>query len=131
MEIKTHELEGAALDWAVANAMGMDCQVVGNSFDTSWLEDRLDGSRSRIFGRYRPSTDWSQGGPLIDAHSISFATIGTGRRDENGKEPVVSIISGVDGGIGQASTHLVAACRAIVFAKLGDCVEIPDELGAA
>lgn len=149
MKIKTSELSGGALDFAVANAVEA-WKTAHQLFPTWTLDATFSGVQPMIYSdgeafcqlipnnpmrqdaqKYSPSTDWSQGGPLIDAHSISFATIGTGRRDANGKEPVVSIISGVDGGVGQGPTHLIAACRAIVHAKVGESVEIPDDLVTA
>ena len=54
--MKTNELTGAALDWAVAKCEGI------------YFEDFED------FERYAPeySTDWSQGGPIIEREGISL-----------------------------------------------------------
>jgi len=117
--VKTADLTRAPLDWAVTVAMGMKYQIVGNSFDTSWLEDRPDGSRSRVFGRYRPSTDWGQGGPLISEYMVRFVSCHVGWD---------ACLFGGHGSHGQAETHLIAACRAIAAAKLGDTVDVPEVL---
>lgn len=73
---------------------------------------------------WTPSVDWSQGGPLIEEHSVCLATVG-------GKwfaafEPGQGLMEWNDSGSGD--TALVAACRAIVHAKLGETVKIPVEL---
>lgn len=92
---------------------------------------------SRTLDRYSPSTIWSQGGPLIDKYQIRFYGVqylkGRGRGDYIGATiGFAQTVSGenaqewADVGIGTA--HLVAACRAIVAAKLGDEVEVPEEL---
>lgn len=108
MKIKTSELEGAALDWAVAKA-------VGSSTIT------LDGG---LWYRghnclWSPSTDWSQCGPLIAEHKILFDT------DDWSIIWATAGNSNISKG---GDSHLIAACRAIVAAKLGDVVDVPEEL---
>jgi hypothetical protein len=70
-------------------------------------------------GVYSPSTDWAQGGPLIDAYRIAF------------EDGIVDFYACLPGGEGYGKTHLIAACRAIVVAKLGEAVDIPTELVVA
>ena len=106
VEVKVSELEGAALDWAVAKAVGLP-----NVHDMDPDE-------------YQPSTDWSQGGVLLEKHYIEIS-IGdedywanrtcTSRYDDEPRR--------YPGG-----TMLIAACRAIVAAKLGDTVSVPRDL---
>ena len=130
--IKTSELEGAALDGAVAKAVGVTRPEIGD-----------DGSlqkRPRIFCtagggmgtmpykmEYRPSTDWSVGGPLIADGVYMLCR----------QNPLFPIPVGTEGWIAaheglpllfDGPTPLIAACRAIVAAKLGDEVEVPEEL---
>ena len=69
VEVKTTELIGPALDWAVAKADGHEPIVtpfknsIGNAlYLAEWAQ------REGI--RWQPSTDWSQGGPLIEKHGI-------------------------------------------------------------
>jgi hypothetical protein len=100
--MKTNELTGAALDWAVAmaeNWAGADFEV-------------------------KPySTDWSQGGPIIERE---FITIINAAGDDVwsaypiADDPVAHRKSG--------PTPLIAAMRCYVASKLGDEVEIPEEL---
>jgi hypothetical protein len=116
IEVKTAELEGAALDWAVAQ---VDCvKVEYRGFG------RLDPVNDWDAHSYSPSTDWAQGGPLLEKHYIELS-IGdedywanrtcTSRYDDDPRKY-------------PGATMLIAACRAIVAAKLGDTVSVPAEL---
>lgn len=98
--MKTSELTGSALDWAVAmaeNWAGADFQV-------------------------KPySTDWAQGGPLIEREEIRIVKVANG---------VWGAVYS-SGNIGRehfAKTPLIAAMRCYVASKLGDEVEVPDGL---
>ena len=137
IEVKVSELIGPALDWAVANAIGADIEIKANYVEINHLVDRPDGSRSRVWEPFKPSTNWSQGGPLIHKYEIIFfrtqylkgrgrgkflsATIGFAQTvsKENAKQWA---------DIGSGFPHLIAACRAIVEAKLGDTVQVPADL---
>ena len=57
MPMKTSELTGAALDWAVAKCEGVLMRWERSTHDEAPLE-------------YSPSTDWAQGGPIIERESI-------------------------------------------------------------
>ncbi|TDX21651.1 uncharacterized protein DUF2591 [Modicisalibacter xianhensis] len=111
MKIKTEELEGTALDWAVMKATGAPDDVATKLV--------VDG--------FRPSTDWAQGGPLIERFNIDLSWEGEGN--------ICGLATHPDPEIGQSGqygwygkTHLVAAMRAIVGFELGDSVSIPSEL---
>ena len=106
--MKTSELTGAALDWAVAKAEGRtdvrvddDGELVG--------QDEFDYS-----------TDWAQGGPIIEREKIAVWH----RGDEWPWRAQQSDTSHLKGG----PTPLIAAMRCYVASKLGDEVEIPEEL---
>ena len=128
MLIKTNELIGTALDWAVELAKGTHWS--GNGY---FVFKNPDGT-TRIFERkpeWRYSTDWSQAGPIIEREGIATAHFNYG--DGQTKEWRAEIL---DGGGYFASiefthtgpTPLIAAMRCFVASKLGDEVEIPDEL---
>jgi hypothetical protein len=109
--MKTSELTGVALDWAVAQAEGEDycdhdgVDNIGNAFEAT-----------------RYSTDWAQGGPIIERERIAL------RYDSNEQEWQATYPD-EDGWIyGWGSTPLIAAMRCYVASKLGDEVEIPEEL---
>lgn len=114
IEVKVSELEGKALDWAVAKIEGYD--LLRHPFRRAFIEGigHID---------YRPSTDWSQGGPLIDNHLISLADPGKHGGIWSAHILMVNTIQ-----ICSGATPLIAACRAIVAAKLGDTVQVPAEL---
>jgi hypothetical protein len=67
---------------------------------------------------YSPSTKWAQGGPLIDQHAstVTQAAYDAGWWAHIGNH------------IGEGKTPLIAVCRAIVAAKIGDVVGVPAEL---
>ena len=117
MKIKTNELTGDALDRAVAKREGIKLNE-GNT-----LSNDCDV--------YAPSTDWSQGGPIIEREGIAIDCV-----RKNGA--VDSWIAGLIyedkefGGVARAEefgpTPLIAAMRCFVASKLGDEMEIPEEL---
>jgi hypothetical protein len=100
--MKANELTGAALDWAVAQCENFP---VRHGFDDNCPEY---------------STNWAQGGPIIEREGISinshldgyewFARDYWGLNEQAAEKP------------------LVAAMRCYVAHKLGDTVEIPEEL---
>ena len=99
--MKTSELTGAALDWAVAKCEGE-------------LEHWPD---------IEYSTDWAQGGPIIERERIFVRPKTTDWR--------CWIYDGKGEGIKfdqNGSTPLIAAMRCYVASKLGDEVEIPQEI---
>jgi len=69
MKIKTSELTGAALDWAVAKCEGV--KVVKLKHGRATFSDPFDdGALNEMFINY--STDWAQGGPIIEREGISI-----------------------------------------------------------
>lgn len=124
--MKVSELAGAQLDYWVARAEGWTFgpphKVHG--WDV-WRDSSGDITGTIPAQAFTPSTDWSQGGPIIERERMTFATTGTGPRGENGFEPVVAItytgLRAMEG-----PTHLVAAMRAYVARKFGD--EVLDEV---
>jgi hypothetical protein len=75
-------------------------------------------------GSYRPSTDWTQGGPIIERERIFVRpkTVGGWR---------CWIYDGKGEGIKfdqHGPTPLIAAMRCYVASKLGDEVDVPEEL---
>lgn len=130
MKIQTTELTGRALDWAVAKATSAvmfneDCEF-GQKY--GWLV-RTGGDPCVITGLpvyvwialagFKPTTNWAQLGPLVSEHINYYANIGI--------EP--NFHQCRCGPIWAAGTSLeIAACRAIVAAKLGDTVDVPEVL---
>jgi hypothetical protein len=108
--MKTSELTGAALDWAVAKCEGGHIGVADNNV----FFDAHNGDGFTSFG---PSTDWSQGGPIIERERFEFRQAKTG------------MLASYQGGqTWFGPTPLIAAMRCYVTSKLGDEIEIPEEL---
>jgi len=133
MRINTSDLTGAALDWAVAKALGMHTLMARGGFPVfdsdAFAEYRNDYNDDKL-QRFCPSTDWAQGGPIIERERITlaygeseedwFACIGDSRRFDNDTPDGLEKLIG--------PTPLIAAMRCYVISKLGDEVEIPGEL---
>jgi len=114
--VKVEELDGSALDWAVANAVGI---FVHKSFAVGVIPFVLKSSDG---SRYSPTKDWRELGPLIDRYHISFDVVLT-------KNSVfVAAKTGGDEFWYAGENHLVAACRAIVAAYAGPTVTVPRDL---
>ena len=96
MQVKTSELTGAALDWAVAKCEGITLGVVYY---------------------FQPSTNWSQGGPIIERERITVIAMPNGTWATS--TPLHSF---------HHPTPLIAAMRCYVASKLGVEIEIPAEL---
>jgi len=103
--MKTSGLTGAALDWAVAECEGHDFP-----------------SADAVCGIFNPSTDWAQGGPIIEREEINTYHMRDGTWQAN-------LDYGMsDEGIYYGQTPLIAAMRCYVASKLGDDIEIPEAL---
>lgn len=114
--IKTSELIGNALDWTVAHLKGWKFEIDEDGFLI------FSGDLDHFAGDYcSPSTDHSQGGPIMDV-----AEIGVWPPDE--EHPYWTAgTKGVDQAF-TGPTALIAICRCYVASKRGDAVEVPDEL---
>lgn len=120
--LRTGELTGAALDWAVAKCeydnrrynYGSPCfsPTTKRVYETKGLQE--------IGVNFAPSEEWKQGGPIIEREGISinahldgfewFARDYWGLNEQAAEKP------------------LEAAMRCYVASKLGDTVEVPEEL---
>ena len=113
LKTKTSDLTGPALDWAVAK-----CEYPEQSINTAL------GFPYLVFGRFNPSTDWAQGGPIIERENLSvMPAAGEGWRSYKTHRVDWAQQCYADG-----PTPLIAAMRCYVASKLGDEVEIPEEL---
>jgi hypothetical protein len=112
MKVKTRELAGAALDLVVAKCEGL------------WFEDDtyihvLHDDDDCLY-----STDWAQGGYIIEREKMHLCPVIVDDKD------VWHAWSdyGISDWRAEGPTPLVAAMRAYVASKLGDEVEVLDEL---
>ena len=115
--MKTSTLTGAALDWAVAKCEGL---LLDNGGNLQVFDGEVKAHPSTLGTNYTPSTDWAQGGPIIEREGIATRENGDSedwyackRWDNHGKF---------------GTTPLIAAMRCYVASKLGDDVEIPEDL---
>lgn len=162
IKIKTSELTGVALDWAVAKCEEFkECIVFGRGT----VKDKgfyKEGSRDPMLLRpthnkwvkecegypwhtnqkiWEPSTNWSQGGPIIEREGIYLRAVRYEGHSLNGQW----LAQGSDSNTGAmmqwvkregwkrhyyvGPTLLIAAMRCYVASKLGgDEVDIPKEL---
>jgi len=105
--MKTSELSGAELDMWVAKA----------EEKLAWIS-----SNGKVYteeGWYSPSTDWSQGGPLIQREFVTIYP----ETYTSGDLWFASPFSGTESFEGE--TPLIAAMRCLVASKFGN--EVPDE----
>lgn len=115
MKIKTAEATGPALDWLVAIAEGYS-EWDGEAFF------RHRGAYCACFlAEWHPSTDWAQGGPIIEREKIDLAYHG-------GNGWRAAQVYRHDPATSYGPTVLIAAMRCYVASKLGDEVEITEEL---
>lgn len=126
IEVKVSELIGPALDWAVAKAEGQYLTVFKDYNGRDYLcHDPMEND----LPEWSPSTNWGQGGALIEKYQMDLTFERRGLvyscRCENDGLPLLDS-DGCFGSYGE--THLIASCRAIVAAKLGDVVSVPAEL---
>jgi hypothetical protein len=129
--MKTSELTGAALDWAVAK-----CEGHTTVFNHQYTEDKkFDGWWQLGPNHWQPlrtySTDWTHGGPIIERECFARIvtnvsggfTVSTKVKEEDGDgEEFLRWVHG------SGPTPLIAAMRCYVASKLGDEVEVPNEL---
>ena len=111
--VKTSELTGDAIDWAVAKCEG---------HAGKWINDDLEGNH--IEKAYSPSTDWAQGGSIIEREGINLF-LRKGSIAKAGKPWLAYNDKHVEA---LGPTLLIAAMRCYVESKLGDRVEVPEEL---
>jgi hypothetical protein len=121
--MKTSELTGAALDWAVAK-----CEKY--PMDVWYDEEELPMIRDDEISEWKPSTDWAQGGPIIERDGISL----TSYLDEKDPYWIGSVECQYRDFNATAyyeecgPTPLIAAMRCYVASMLGDEVDVPEEL---
>lgn len=118
--MRTSELTGAALDWAVAMI-----EFPEPDYEN---DDRLVYVYGDDEFHFSPSTDWAQGGVIIERERIQITP--RGETTDMWEAIIFDNIFMDDGSdcfqIG--TTPLIAAMRCYVASKLGEEVEIPDEL---
>jgi hypothetical protein len=131
MKVKTSEAEGKVLDYLVAKCEGV--AVVYDRMNGWWETSDPRYAEPNDPEVFNPSTDWAQGGPVIEREKITLEHLyGAG---DTGADVWVAMLTCEDkkfGGVEcfeeQGPTALVAAMRCYVGSQLGNEVEVPDEI---
>lgn len=120
MKIKTSEAISRVLDWLVAKAERYPP-------DPAWLPecDIILWRNYVLLAPFSPSTNWSQGGPIGEREKIGASWSVEGHWMAyrfNPDDPLEA------DHLRYGPTELVAKMRCFVASRLGDEVEVPDEL---
>lgn len=142
--MKTKDLTGIALDWAVAVCLGGE-GLWYDTIATHWIKiDGKDRALAKSWAQsFTPSIDWAQGGPIIDREGIGllydagsacrppswFATPDDQCTVESHEGEYFDPAFMVDESAGtRGPTPLIAAMRCFVASKLGEEVDVPPAL---
>ena len=113
--MKTNELSGVVLDLAVAKCEGVPL-IAGCLF----TKDPKDGTH------YSPSTNWAQGGPIIEREKISLIWMQFSDEQYWLASIDVGTLEAPKECEARGDAPLIAAMRCYVLSKLGDEVQIPE-----
>lgn len=117
MRIRVSEAAPLQLDWLVAKCEGGCDPEYFNG--VVWITTGSFFARVRRI-EYTPSTNWSQGGHVIEREKLAIMHHDSG--------DVSAIVFRKQIHAKQGHTPLIAAMRCYVASKLGDEVDIPEEL---
>lgn len=108
--VKVSEVTDDALNWLVAKCEG-----------------QLLNDADNLLPKY--STDWAQGGPIIERVCVTIYASGACSIEPKNPDYWVAEILEADEMLTQyGPTPLVAAMRCYVASKLGEYVEVPEDL---
>ncbi|MCP8349327.1 DUF2591 domain-containing protein [Pseudomonas sp. FBF18] len=144
IEVKTADLVGEQLAWAVAKAEGLDVHVAKPHYGAPHrVFVNYRGEATERCERYNPHESWTLGGELIEKHQVSLSPPTSavhrnfGYMDKrNGYYESglwSSTIFGKERKHRRTAFHhpkkpLVVAMQAIVQLEFGDTVQVPKEL---
>lgn len=121
--MKTAELAGAALDWAVAKCEKKDIRAIGKF--------GVQVAIGNDYDLYAPSKYWAHGGPIIEREKLC---VGYSHQPDPSyhnlldPEAICWARTTAGGFLKAAPTPLIAAMRCYVASKLGEEIEIPEGL---
>ena len=117
--MKTSELSGVQLDWAVAK-----CELLNGAYYTLALDKDTDGTLRVNFGGMYPewSTDWQESGSIIEREGIQI------QKHKSGWVALPEDAQFSEEEYQEGSTPLIAAMRCYVASKLGEEVDLPVEI---
>jgi hypothetical protein len=120
--MKTQDLTGPALDWAVAKCEKLSVYTELMGMSLSMYATYVDFSDDYCHVLYTPSVHWGWGGPIIEREGITVRHIG------HSLDGQIWDAAYDEGDEVEADRPLIAAMRCYVASKLGDEVDIPEEL---
>lgn len=121
IQLRVEELSNVQLDAMVAHVEGWTTRTRsernGEAWNmVCWLYDEANGYGVK---RFQPSTDWADGGPIIEREQVSLHPP-TETSDWGAVGPASLTVTRMSG-----PTPLVAAMRAFLAARVGETVELP------
>lgn len=122
--IKTTDLIGRQLDWAVAKCLAQEngATYVTTSSGKLFISDPLNPP-GRL-NNFCPSKNWSQGGPIIQREGISLSYF-----DDHDSCPWDVCMQMKPRALDlEGFEPLVLAMRCYVSSKFGESIDVPEEL---
>lgn len=134
--MKTSDLIGPALDWAVAKCEGLNVftqPIANNQTKYCVFTTRTNYKGEEEYGPSSFSVNWAQGGPIIEREGLGVSQYNNIPDRPENRWQCVKYAGGMLLGnhrpiCAYGPTPLIAAMRCYVASKLGDEVEIPEEL---
>ena len=131
MKIKTNELTGDALNWAVAMCLGWAWKaddkgkiILARPYPQGLKAVvNATGMKTLALKRFQATANWSIAGPIIEGECIEVSCIHTTGWTPNSwdaRHPQRHYAKG--------PTPLVAAMRCYVASKFGDEIDVPKEI---
>ena len=119
--IKVSEATNTQLDWLVAKCEGHRVGIYNTGevylIDTPWKNKNT----IKWIAVFRPSSAWSQMGPIIERERISI-------RFWDNTQVVHTYMPNSGAEWSEGPTALIAAARCYVVSRVGEFTEVPDEL---
>ena len=133
MLVKTSELTGAALNWLVAKCEGFKYVHASPAWKNKHgacgsAQVMVSNKKDECYD-FAPSTNWAQGGPIIEREGINLEVHEGGHTRASFSKMRMAF----DGQSKRyhhqhGPTPLIAAMRCFVASKMGETIDIPDEL---
>jgi hypothetical protein len=118
IHMKTEDLTGGALDWAVGKADGLEMSITPPNYGDGVALAFITGCDDL----FRPSSNWALAGPLQEKHRINSGPLRNGNWTASPLRPNAPTTWMY------SDSATVAICRAIVVDKIGLSVSVPREL---
>ena len=126
MKIKVSEATALQLDWLVTTiefpkgSYGGEAEHYSGNGGERWI--RIPDKKNRTYVLANYSTNWAQGGPIIEREGINTYQVQDGTWQGNLDYGMTDEL------IYWGPTPLIAAMRCFVVSKMGDEVDVPEEL---